>query len=85
MKLDPCLFALLGVAWIAVSGPVVALPPMQIDASFDSGSIGPYVIDEVNDEIEFSLPADGLNYTYWTHFTVSGVSGRTVNFRITNA
>ncbi len=85
MKLDACLFALLGLAWIAGSGLVVALPPMQIDASFDGGSIGAYVIDEANDEIEFSLESDGLNYTYWTHFTVSGVSGRTVTFRITNA
>ncbi len=85
MKLNPCLFAFLGVAWIGVSGPAVALPPMQIDSSFDSGNIGPYVIDEANDEIEFSLQADGLNYTYWTHFTVSGVSGRNVTFRISNA
>ncbi len=67
--------------WIAAG----ASADLQIDAGFDSGSIGPYVIDDVLDEIEFALTPDGTNYTYWCNFVVSGVSGREVTFRITNA
>ena len=71
------LLLLLATPWLAApSLPACAAVVLQIDSNFDSGSIGPYAIDDVNDEIDFSLLTDALNYTYWSHFTVSGVSGR---------
>jgi hypothetical protein len=70
---------------------------IRIVSDFDSGSIGPYSIhdpassDRPEDlkgpdvRIDFSLLTDGLDYAYWTHFVVSGVSGKRVTFRILNA
>ncbi len=57
---------------------------MAIDASFDSGSIGPYSIDDGTNTIAFSVLTDGVGYEYWTHFNVSGVLNETVTFRILN-
>jgi len=65
--------------------PARASPSLQVDANFDSGSIGPYTIDEINDEIDFEVLSDGLSYEYWAHFTVSGVAGRTITFNLTHA
>ena len=58
---------------------------LEIDASFDSASIGPYTIDDINNEIDFAVVSDGLSYEYWTNFRVSGVLGLEVTFNITNA
>ncbi|MCP4002809.1 MAG: carboxypeptidase family protein [bacterium] len=58
---------------------------LSINTTFDGGSIGPYVIDDLLHEIDFTLAADGVNYTYWGNFKVSGVSGLEVTFHITNA
>jgi zinc carboxypeptidase/carboxypeptidase M14-like protein len=62
-----------------------AYADFAIDSDFDSGSIGSYTIDNDANEIEFTLVSDGLSYTYWTNFKVSGVLGEEVTFRITNA
>jgi len=56
---------------------------LTIDSNFDSGDIGPYTI--VGNVIDFEIASDGLDYEYWTNFKVSGVSGQTVTFNITNA
>ena len=55
---------------------------LSIDADFDSGSIGANTIDGNN--INFVLNTDGLGYTYWTNFKVSGVLNQEVTFEITN-
>ena len=78
---------------IAVAGILIAAsawPALQVDADFDSGSIGTYSIDEANSTISLTLRTETLvntgdTYTYWTHFRVTGALGRTVTFRITNA
>lgn len=57
----------------------------EIDTDFDSGSIGSYVIDNGANEIAFTLVSDGLSYTYWTNFKISGVLDEDVTFHITNA
>ena len=74
-------FGLLLIVWptLLVGGT------LQIDTSFDSASIGPYTIDQNNDEIDFEVLSDGLSYEYWVHFKVSGVAGRTITFNLTNA
>lgn len=57
---------------------------LQINANFDSASIGSYAIN--GNEISFALNVDTLNdYTYWTNFKVSDVLNKEVTFRITNA
>ena len=81
-------------AWIVLlAGELVssgAHAALQIDANFDSGSIGAYAIDDANSTITFTLRSEteintGDTYTYWTHFKVRGALDRTVTFRITNA
>jgi hypothetical protein len=62
-----------------------AYADLQIDADFDSASIGSYTIDNENNEIDFALKPDLLGYEYWTNFRVSGVSGKKIVFHITNA
>jgi hypothetical protein len=69
---------------------VGAYPALQIDAAFDSGSIGAYTIDDANSTINLTLrtetlPNTGDQYTYWTNFKVLEALNRTVTFRITNA
>lgn len=62
-----------------------AYADFEIDSNFDSGSIGSYVIYNNANVIAFTLVPDGLNYTYWTNFKVSGVLDKYVTFFITNA
>ena len=61
--------------WIAAG----ASADLLVDADFDTGSIGPYTINELLGEIEFTLTPDGVNYTYWANFKVSGVSANRRN------
>ncbi len=63
---------------------------LQVDANFDSGSIGSYAIDDANSTINLTLRTEILvntsdQYTYWTHFKVLDALDRTVTFHITNA
>jgi hypothetical protein len=62
-----------------------AYADFEIDSDFDSGSIGSYAINNNANVIEFTLVPDGLGYTYWTNFKVSGVLDKDVTFHITNA
>jgi len=64
------------------------LADIVINANYDSGSIGSYIID--GDVIELTLNTETLvntldDYTYWTNFKVSDVQYKTITFRITNA
>jgi hypothetical protein len=80
-------------AWIVLVGALFAtgaFAALQIDANFDSGSIGSYTIDDANSTISLTLRTETLvntsdQYTYWTHFKVSDAVNRPVTFRITNA
>jgi len=68
---------------ILLTVPSISRAALSIDADFDSGDIGEYTID--GNSIDFVLNADGLGYTYWTNFKVSGVLNQEVTFEITNA
>ncbi len=62
---------------------------LEIDADFDSGSIGAYDINDATNTIDLSFKSEylvntGENYTYWTNFKVLDALGRTITFRITN-
>ena len=71
------LLFLLATPWIAALWlPTGASAALQINSNFDGGSIGPYFIDDVNDEIDFSVLTDALNYTYWAQFIVSGAESQ---------
>ncbi len=71
--------------------PVTPIEPgsIQINADFDSGSIGSYSIN--GNEIDLTLrteefvnPSANPYYTYWTNFVVSGVQDQEITFNITN-
>ncbi len=81
-----CVWAALASVLFATS----ALAALDIDAAFDSGSIGPYTIDDANSTVSLTLPTEILGnisdtYTYWTYFKILGALNRTVTFHITNA
>ncbi len=67
-----------------------AYAALEIDANFDSGSMGAFSIDDANSTVDFTLRSEteintGDTYTYWTQFKVRGALDRTVTFRIVNA
>jgi len=74
--------ALIGLCLLLIA-PSSIRAELSIDADFDSGSIGANTID--GNDINFVLNTDGLGYTYWTNFKVSGVLNQEVTFEITNA
>ena len=49
-------------AWIVMAAVAMfssgAYPAMQIDAAFESGSIGAYTIDDANNTINFTLKTE---------------------------
>jgi uncharacterized repeat protein (TIGR02543 family) len=63
------------------------VPPLGIEADFDSASIGTYTI--LGNQIDFEMVTETLTtgeiYTYWTYFKVTNTQDREVTFRITNA
>ncbi len=61
----------------------------EINADFDSGSIGSYSIDGNEIDLtlrteEFTNPSANPYYTYWTNFVVSGVQDQEITINITN-
>ncbi len=53
---------------------------IEIDANFDSGSIGPFSLS--GNEINLSLRTDVVGYQYWTYFSASNVLDQEVTVNI---
>ena len=61
---------------------------LQIKFDFDSGRIGSYIIN--GNIVNLTLYTEhlinsGVNYTYWTNFTVHNTLNKNITFHITNA
>ena len=53
---------------------------IQVDANFDSGSIGPYSLS--SNEINLDLRTDVVGYQYWTYFSASNVLNQEITVNL---